>query len=383
MATSPHLPAPRAVAVCIDTRDGAGRKRLHGVSEYARRLGWRMMLVRQGGSAAAREVLRLRPDGIIAYVADKPLLAAAHQLNVPLVDTALGDIRVPFAITLDNEAVGRLAGQHLLNAGLKNFGYCGVNRRLASQVREASLEKFLAQHGFALHRFAQQVTEGESRLEPLMKWLRRLPQPLGLLAFDDKLGERVLTACHWAGLAVPDQVAVLGVGNDELMCEVAWPSLSSVSFPTQRLGYEAAEMLNLALQGRPVKPPLRQIQPAGIVARGSTDTLSLHDDFTQAVLRLVRQRYGETVGVDQIADELKVSRRTLERRFLAALGRTVHDELVRLRLQKAQDLLSGGSHAINHVAHACGYSTPASFSRAFRQLTGRWPSEYRNETRVI
>ena len=110
---------------------------------------------------------------------------------------------------------------------------------------------------------------------------------------------------------------------------------------------------------------------------------ALHDEFIRFVLLLMREHFGEPFGVDQIAETLKVSRRTLERRFTAALGRTVHDELVRLRMKKAQDLLSGANQAINQVARACGYGTHASFSRAFRQHTGRWPMEYRNETRVI
>lgn len=372
---------PRAVAVCIDTRDGAGRNRLHGVAQHVRRLGWRMMLVRESGRAAAREVVRLAPDGILAYLADRWLLGAARDLGVPLVDTALGELEVPMTVSLDNRAIGRLAAEHLRLAGLKHFGYCGVAGRQASEQRGASFAAALGVE--ALPCIAEPVPEGESQLGPLMDWLVRLPKPAGLLVFDDKLGERVLTACRWANLEVPRTVAVLGIGNDELMCEVSWPALSSISLPTSRLGLEAARMLAEAISGNSVVPAHRVFQPAGVVVRASTDVVAVEDSLIQAALRFLRAQAGHLIGVQQVAQALGVSRRTLDRRFTAALGRTVHEELARVRMQKARISLADKSRTIAEVARASGYSSAASFSRAFRQHTGQWPSEFREETRVL
>jgi len=343
---------PWSVAVCIDTRDGAGRKRLHGVALYARQRGWRMMLVRRVGRDAAQEVARLRPQGVIAYAADGWLVAVARRLAIPLVDTALGEVDVPLVVSLDAEAVGRLAAE-------------------------------LAARGRKLHAFAQTVAEGESHIEPLMRWLQGLPKPVGILAYDDKLGERVLTACRWAGLAVPNQVAVLGIGNDELMCEVSWPSLSSVSFPTQRLGFEAAEMLDQAMHGRTVEPTLRKIQTTGVAVRMSTDMLAVDDATITAAVRYIREHAQQRIGVGHGARALGVSRRTLDRRLVAVLGRTVHDELTGVRMQIARKLLTDGLHTIAEIASAAGYGTAASFSRAFRQHTGCWPSDYRSQLRVV
>lgn len=175
--------------------------------------------------------------------------------------------------TLDNDAVGRLAMEHFARLGLQQFGYCGVRGRFASVARQTAFAECLSQHRLRLHAFTQTVAEGESRMEPLMRWLDRLPKPIGILAFEDKLGERVLTACRWAEISVPEQVAVLGVGNDELMCEVSWPTLSSIHIPTQLFGFEAAAMLDWAMCGQAVDAPHRTIQPLGIVVRGSTDVL--------------------------------------------------------------------------------------------------------------
>lgn len=371
----------RAVAVCIDTRDGAGRSRLHGVAQYLRRLGWRMMLVRHSGKAAAQEVARLAPGGIIAYVADRCLLDVARKLSVPLVDTALGELEVGMTVSLDNDAVGRLAAEHLAEVGLKHFGYCGVRGRTASEQRRAGFAAWLG--GRPPAAFSEPVSEGESRLDPLMRWLKQLPKPVGLLVFDDKLGERVLTACRWADLSVPHEVAVLGIGNDELMCDVSWPTLSSVSLPTPRLGFEAARLLAQAMTGKRIRHPHRKIQPTGVVARGSTDMVAVEDALVKSAVRFIRAQAGNLIGVEQVAQAAVVSRRTLDRRFADGLGRTVHAELARVRMQTARGLLADGSLPIAEVARRCGYGTASSFSRAFHQHSGRWPSEYRDDLRVL
>jgi len=404
--TSPNS-SPRTVAVCIDTRDGAGRKRLHGVAQYARAHGWRMMLVRRPDREAAQEVLRLRPHGIVAYVADRWLVAAARRLKIPLADTAHSEIEVPLMTTLDNDSVGRLAAEHLLSLGLAHFGYCGVRGRSASEERRACMASQLAVRSRssggrsdddtgtpssrvgrraaspALKSFAQPIAEGESRIDPLVRWLQGLPKPIGILAFDDKLGERVLTACRWAGLSVPEQVAVLGIGDDELMCEVSWPSLSSISFPTSRLGYEAAEMLDLAMAGARIVQRVRKIEPTGVTVRASTDTLAVADPLIRAAVAYIREHAGEPIGVKHVTTALDVSRRTLDRRFVDLLGRTVHDELAAVRMQIARKLLSEGDRPIAQIAESCGYATAASFSRAFHQSLGCWPSDYRNQVRLV
>ncbi len=371
----------RAVAVCIDTRDGAGRNRLHGVAQYVRQHGWRMMLVRNGGEAAAEEVARLVPDGIIAYVADQWLLDVSAKLGVPLVDTAVSELAAPMTVSLDNDIVGRLAAEHLAQAGLRHFGYCGVDGRIASEQRRTGFSAALGKRRLAA--FSEPISEGESSLGSLINWVKQLPKPIGLLVFDDKLGERVLTACRWANLSVPHQVAVLGIGDDELMCEVSWPTLSSIRLPTPKLGYEAAKLLAQAMNGNRIKAPHIKLEPTAVVARGSTDLVAVDDALVKSAIQFIRAQAGNLIGAEQVAQALGVSRRTLDRRFAQALGRSVREELSRVRMQLARRLLVDNSQPIAEVARSCGYGTAASFSRAFRQHAGHWPSEYRNKTRVL
>ncbi|MBU4460567.1 MAG: substrate-binding domain-containing protein, partial [Verrucomicrobia bacterium] len=296
-------------------------------------------------------------------------------------------------------------------------GYCGVAGRTASEQRRASFAAALsgaaagtepgppiprntgsttwrddprvARGGAAgapdawLPAFSEPVAEGESGLGPMMRWLRKLPKPIGLLVFDDKLGERVLTACRWARLAVPQQVAVMGIGDDELMCEVSWPTLSSVRLPTPQLGFEAARMLAAAMAKGRVRAQHLKLQPIGVVARGSTDTVAVEDALVRSAVQFIRAEAGGLIGSEQVAAALAVSRRTLDRRFERALGRTVREELVRVRMQSARTLLADRSRRIADVARACGYATPASFSRAFRRHSARWPSDYRDDLRIL
>ena len=160
----------------------------------------------------------------------------------PAAESAVESIRqlatsVPLVASLDSDVSGRLAAEHLLGLGLEHFAYCGVRGPVASKERRNCFAAHLAARGHKLHSYAQRVGEGESRIEPLIRWLQELPKPVGVLTSDDKLGERVLTACRWGDLPVPGRVAVLGIGNDELMCEVSWPSLSASVTRSTGLGF--------------------------------------------------------------------------------------------------------------------------------------------------
>ena len=336
------------------------------------------MLVRRRGKEAAGEVASLRPDGVISYIADEELVGAAARLSVPLVDTAISEVDVASFVSLDNHEVGRLAAESLTRLGLKNFAYCGVRGKRASGERRACFARCLERRGFVLHHFSQRVAEGETRMKPLTAWLQSLPKPVGILTFDDKLGERVLTGCHWTSLTVPDQVAILGIGNDDLVSKLTWPSLSSINVPAELIGFEAAGILDRAMRGRRVTEPQRQISPTGVTMRGSTAVLAVQDITVESAAQYIRQHAGEAIGVEHVARAVGVSRRTLDRRFAKALGRSVHEELAAVRMQNACVLLTEGHDTVAIIASQCGFRTAASFSRAFHRQIGCWPIEYRN-----
>ena len=374
----PAAPRPKHVAVCIDWRDGTGRRRLQGVAQYAYRKSWRMMRLRSRGREAARAVARMRPDGILAYITEAPLAEAAARLAIPLVETGIAEVEVPLSISLEDREVARLALETFLRLGLENIGYCGVDGRRASAQRQDHFRSCLQQRGLTLRTFSQSVGEGESRITPLVRWLQSLPDPVGILAFDDKIGERVLAACHRAGLSVPDRVTVIGVGNDDLISKLTWPSLSSINVPAERIGFEGAEILDRTMQGARIRLPHRKIAPTDITLRASTAAAEIRDIVVERAVRYIAECVSESIGVDHIARHVNVSRRTLDRRFAKVLGRSVHEELVAVRLQKACGLLTDSRQPVATIAEACGFWTVASFSRAFRQHMDCSPTEYRS-----
>jgi LacI family transcriptional regulator len=191
----------------------------------------------------------------------------------------------------------------------------------------------------------------------------------------------VLTACHWTSLPVPDQVAILGIGNDDLVSKLTWPSLSSINVPAERIGFEAAGILDHAMRGKRIKNRQRQIRPTGVAMRGSTAVLAVQDTTVESAARYIRQHAGDAIGVEHIARAVGVSRRTLDRRFTKALGRSVHEELAAARMQNACVLLTEGRETVFIIASMCGFRTAASFSRAFHRQIGCWPIEYRNRVR--
>ncbi len=377
---------PPRVAVCIDSREGAGRHRLRGVVAFARRVNWRLHIVRRPGTEGARELRRWRGQGIIAFQASDRLAALARRRGIPLVDTAEAPAgRRPTNVAcLNEDAVGRLAAGHFISLGLRDFAYCGVADNVVSDHREASFARVVPAEASPAT-FTDRHHDGHQAMGPLMRWLSRLPRPTGLLAFDDLLGERVITACRWAGIDVPHEIAVLGIGHDELMCELCDPPLSSIRIGGDRIGYAAGEMLQelLALSRPDRQPSIRRIEPLDVWPRGSTDLVAVDDEMVAAALRHIRDSAPAAIGVDHVAQAVGAARRTLERRFANAMGRTVHAELSAVRMQRARDLLVTTEATIETIARDCGFSSGASFARAFVAHTGQSPSEFRRRLRPL
>lgn len=372
-------PAP-AVAVCIDSRDGPGRERLLGVYRFAAERGWRLYLVRGEDRAALQRLRRLPMDGAILY--DKP--ASFHRIlrgrGVPCVETAARNLPLDdMAVFVDDDAVARMAVAHLAGLGLTDFAFCGLARRLPSVRRARHFGKHVAAMGRQAAFFQEVISEGESALDRLIRWLRRLPKPTGLLAYDDKMAERVLAACAWAGIRVPDDLAVIGIGNDELMCQLAHPALSSVALPTGHIGRISAELLDRLIGGRSAGRRFRMVAPTGVIVRASTDRHPTSDAVVAVAIDYMAGHLTEPIGTDQVAAAIGVSRRTLERRFGAVMGRTVHDFMTERRMRRAAELLRLQPHSLSEICARCGYGALSAFIRAFTRSMGCHPNRYREQ----
>lgn len=366
------------VAVCIDTRDGPGRERLLGVYGYALKAGWDLLLVRGDGPDAVQQLTEMRVNGAILFDRPKSFHRAVRQQGILCVETSARNLELDdAAVFVDDAAVGEAALQHLAAAGFEHFGYCGPSETNAPAAkRSASFREHAERLGRPVHVFEDAWEAGEPMLTMLTKWLRRLPKPCGILAFDDKVAERLIAACRWARLPVPQDVAITGVGNDELICELVEPQLTSVGIPLRQIGWTAAQVLDALAQGRPVESR-QAIPPSGVVVRASTDRLPRCHPSVAAAMELIRASAHTPIGTDQIAAQLRVPRRTLERRFVAALGRTIHDAVVEMRVRQAKRLLTRSGDSIGEIARRCGYSASSAFTRMFELRVGCRPEDFR------
>lgn len=366
------------IAVCIDTRDGPGRDRLLGVYRYALARGWRLFLLRSDDRRELRHVMAGGLDGAVLYDKAPALHRRLKQAGIPCVETGIRNLDLDdAAVYVDDEAVAAHAIQHLTSAGFEHFGYCGLAKNRVSAMRAECYRARARAVGATAAVFADTRCDGAADLEDLIAWLKAMPKPAGILAFDDKLAERVLAACRWADIRVPDEIGVLGIGDDELICDLAYPLLSSIALPTREIGRRAAEILDAIIVGRRPANPRCPLPPLEVVPRASTARFAARHPSVMAAVEFIRAQHHRPIGTEQVAAAIGVPRRTLERRFTSEMKATVHDFLVELRLNRAKRLLRQSLAPLAEISHACGYLAISSFTRMFQARTGMRPEAYR------
>jgi LacI family transcriptional regulator len=380
----------RRIALCMGQDVGFCRDLIRGIRAYAiDKTDW----VFQNGppeSSVIHAFRQWKPHGIIAQLLTAELAAQVLRLRKPVVDTSCSvpRLRAP-VVDVDHQAVGRLAAEHFLERGYRHFGFFGSDWAHYSKLRESSFRLRLAEAG---HAVSACYVEYLLRLPALMeskraagrvrRWLEELPKPVAILAANDIPARELADACRRIGLRVPDDVALLGVDNDDLECGLTWPPLSSVATPSRRIGYEAARLLDDLMAGKP--PPRGGVflPPAGVVTRQSTDTLAIHDAAVVAALHFIRSRAADGIRVGDVAAHAAAGRRTLEYKFRELVGHTILEEIRRVRVQRVKQLLSDTDSAMPAVARRSGFATPQRMSVVFRQVTGLTPSAYRQQTQL-
>jgi LacI family transcriptional regulator len=369
---------PRRVALFIESSISYGRGILRGIAKYLRSHGpWSIFVEqRELGAALPGWIASWNGDGIVTR-SDDPRL---RRLGIPLValhDRRAPDGRVP-ALLNDNREIGRLAARHLLDRGFTRLAFVGPPGEFWSTERRAgAVEVAREVEIFETGRGSWEVEQRR-----LTAWLRRLPRPVGLVAANDVYGLRALDACRRAELAVPETVAVVGADDDAELCELSDPPLSSVRFNPERVGFEAAGLLDRLMKGgKGLKRPLR-VAPLGVTARMSTDILAVDDEHIARALRYIRGHACEGMSVKDLLREVPLSRRSLEHRFRRLLGRTPKEEVRRLQVERAKSLLAGTDLKIARVSDEAGFHQPAYLSAVFRRSTGLTPAEYRRKARV-
>jgi LacI family transcriptional regulator len=379
----------RRVALLIETSNSYCRGLLRGIHAYVQEYGpWSTYLTELGrGDPAPKWVIdNLEGDGVIARIENRRIAHAVMNIGLPVVDVSAARTvpELPFVET-DDIMIARLAAEHLIERGFHHYAFCGDERYKWSTWREEEFVRIVTQrgHGCPVYRHQPEGGSAPSNMaeeeRQLSTWVRQLPKPIGIMACYDLRGQQLLEICRRMGIAVPDEVAVIGVDNDELLCNLSDPPLSSIIPDTHRTGYEAARILDRLMSNKRCKTRELRIAPLGIVTRQSTDVLAIADsDISQAV-RFIRQHACDGINVDDVLQAVPLSRRVLENRFKKLLGRTPHDEILRMQFQRVVQLLTESSLPLAKVAEQAGFQHAEYLSVAFKRRYGVPPSHYRQE----
>ena len=366
------------MAVCIDTRDGPGRDRLAGVYKFAATRNWQLSLIRQDDDLHIRLLRGTHFDGAITFDRSHALRQWLHDQGAICIEASANHLPIAHgAVCVDDNLIGRAGFAHLAEAGFEHFAFCGVRDAVVSGLRAERFVQHTRKNVGEAAVFQDNYGDGQAALGPLLAWIKKLPKPVGILAFDDKMAMRVTAACHQAKPSIPAEVGVLGIGNDELLCELTDPALSSLAVPTHEVGRRAAEMLAEFLAGRPPNPSRVAVPPLEIVVRASTDRIRGTDEVVGRAIEFLRAHAHTPIGTAQVAAALTVARRTLERRFQDETGKTLHDFLTEYRLRRAKHTLRQFDTPLEEIARASGYSAVSAFIRMFEQSTGIHPRDYR------
>ena len=383
-------PSPR-VALLIESSRSYGRELLMGVAKYVRIHGPWSIEFEEGdpGEQFPKWFGRWKWDGIIARVTTPAMAELIRRTGVPVVDLSgsLPDVNFP-RIRSDEDAVGRMAAEHLIERGFKNFAFCGYNGTDWSDFRRASFERRISEAGFSCEVFenpgpmqsfsiSDYEEHGERHERDLMNWLRDLPKPCGLMACNDARGRQVLNCCREVGVAVPDEVAVIGVDKDEIFCELSDLPLSSVILNTQQIGFEAAALLARLMAGESAEASSIRVKPMGVMARQSTDVLAIDDRHIAAALKHIREHACDGLDVEALLRAIPLSRSVLERRFSQILGTSPKAEILRVRLDRVCRLLAESDLSLAEVGHKAGFEHPEYMSRLFKKKLGITPGEFR------
>lgn len=340
--------------------------------------------------AVLRPLEEWEPHGIIAHLNDAKVARAILKLGKPVVDTAcvLRDLGVP-AVDVDHLAVGRMAADYFVARGYRNFGYYGSEVAYLGQLRQASYRQALEERGFPVSSCGVEYlprlperTSWKGVNTRVRQWLKALAKPVAVLADHDVSAHDLADMCQIVGLRVPDEVAILGVDDDELECQLAFLPLSSVAVPAERVGFQAATLLDRMLAGKRVAAETIFLPPTRVVTRHSTSRFAVEEPMVTAALHYIRNHLADPLKVSTIAAALVVRRRELEQKFRKCLGRSVLAEIHRARVERVKELLTETGLSMADVAAQAGFSTAQRMATVFRKLTGLTPGSYRQQNRV-
>ncbi|MDO5552324.1 MAG: DNA-binding transcriptional regulator [Planctomycetia bacterium] len=376
----------------IETTTGFGRGIFRGITSYVReRKHWQINIENRGFFDPLPTWLKdWKGHGIISRSGNASMIRFLQRFDVPVVELFGNNSNIPSEVYCDRMKTAELALSHFQNCGLRHIAFYTHSNSWWIRLRQESFVQCCQNAGINVHllppleteKFIDNAPEWDSNDERrLLRWLKTLPKPIGILAGFDAAAIRVINACQKLGIVVPEEVAVLGVGNDDCLCDAITPSLSSININSYGIGYEAARLLDEKMDRRHHQPqaPIR-VTPVGLVERGSTNIIHCSNPDIAQAIRFMRDNATSGVRVADVLNAVNLSARTLQRAFLQLLNRTPEQELIRLKMEHACMLLRETQLNLHEIAFASGFASLKYFINSFRKVHGMTPSMYRRNT---
>ncbi len=371
------------VLLLMGTSHGYGRLLIDGITQYLYEHGCNVDFELRGHLEPIPPwVKNWRGDGIIVRHNAAKTFELLERMKIPYIRLNCPDH--PSDIDVDEDALGELAVRHFMERGVQNFAFFSQCDHYWTQRR---CDGFLRQ----VHRVGKECSvfvrpsadtapflTWEPKLQAkLIRWLHELPKPVGLLASYDFHARQVMEVCQSEGIAIPNEISVLGINNEEWFCRIQNPPLSSIIQNGLRAGYEAARLLCLKMEGKPLPPLPVLFPPIGVETRISTDLIAVQDEDAAEALRFIRREGTNGISIDEIVEHIGLSRRTLERKYRQEFGRTLGEDLMRIKIERAKTMLRETDFPIGNIAIQLGFCSHAYFIHVFRQISGVTPTEFR------
>jgi len=374
----------KKVILMVNTSRGSGRNFLRGIEKYISiNQNWEVLVQNpdylpdnQPNKQSWFEISQA--DGII--VRDSPNTQEILKFRIPMIvnDTKLEIIPQISTIYTNSKEIGKIASDYFINLGFKNFAYCGFDNLIWSQKRFQSFKNNLESKSFnKIFNFSGfNHKEAISERLAIASWIKTLPKPVSVFACNDDRGIQILEACKISNIKVPEEVAVLGVDNDQLMCDLSSPPLSSINLEFEKVGFEAAKLLDEKIAGNKNNSNI-VVEPQGIHIRQSTDIIAVEDKEVANALVFIRNNYRKQLQVQDVVLSTNLSRRTLELRFKAALKKSITQEINRLRIEYAKKRICNSSEPIYKIANELKFTDVEHFARFFKKMTSITPKQFR------
>jgi LacI family transcriptional regulator len=372
----------KRIILLVETSREFGRQLIIGIARYSRFNGpWTFYKEQIGLISSIPHLTSWKPDGII--MRDSLIKNELLKLKIPTI-LVQHDSTIPKTLPViktDSLSIAKMASEHLREKGFKNFAFCGFDNLEWSNKRKILFSQYNNEAGFITHVYSSPkniiVQDWENEQRHVSEWIKTLPKPVGILACNDDRGQHILEVCKQIGINVPEEVAVVGVDNDPMICEIGDPPLTSIALNVESAGYEAAKLLDRLINNKKRDGQHIIVSPTHIVQRQSSDILAINDTEVASAIRFIKENAKNKFLVNDVVKITSISRRSLEQRFRKNLHRSVYDEIRRVRVEWISRLLMETDLPISHITSFFNFTDVEHISRYFKKEKGIGIREFR------